>query len=430
LKSDDPTSSDLPTGEMPAIRPVDSRVTITGAEVAAEAAGLAVPTPTVDPETLLPHWTEEPTGQIPAVLQREEVVTSDPLDQIPAPVWREDETDYTVHDEQIGQIIGNVESSDPLEVELDEVAVVEVPVAEAPRPTQSRAERLRQSDQKLLKNRSTRTAPPKDIRKATITGLLAAIVVAGIFVAGPIPVVILVSGVLAAAIAEIFAAFRAAGARPATLLGVLATVALALGTYNRGEAALSLVSFLFIFAVFAWYLATPTKFDMLDGLGVTVVGYIWIAVMGSFAMLLISPINYKNRHGLAFLVGAIIVTVANDTGALFIGRIFGKRKLAPTISAGKTVEGAIGGLLSGLLFAVVVLPQIHPWNVGAAALLGLVAGVVAPLGDLFESLVKRTLGLKDMGEVLPGHGGVVDRIDGLLFVLPVTYYLVHILNIG
>ncbi|CAB4773606.1 unannotated protein [freshwater metagenome] len=430
MKSEGPTSNDLPTGEMPAIRPADSRVTITGAEVAAEAAGIPVPSPTVDPDTLLPHWTEEPTGQMPAVLKRDEPVSTDPLDQIPAPVWREDETDYTVHDEQIGQIIGNVESVDPLDVELDDVAVAEVPVVEAPRPTPSRAERLRQSDQKLLKNRATRTAPPKDIRKATVTGILAALFVVGVFLAGPIPVVILVSAALAAAIAEIFAAFRSAGARPATLLGVLATVALALGAYNRGEAALSLVSFLFIFAVFAWYLATPTKFDMLDGLGVTVIGYIWIAVMGSFAMLLISPVNYRDRHGLAFLMGAIIVTVANDTGALFVGRIFGQRKLAPTISSGKTVEGAIGGLLTGLFFAVVVLPQIHPWNIGAAALLGLLVGVVAPLGDLFESLVKRTLGLKDMGEVLPGHGGVVDRIDGLIFVLPVTYYLVNILNLG
>ena len=98
MKSEGPTSNDLPTGEMPAIRPADSRVTITGAEVAAEAAGIPVPSPTVDPETLLPHWTEEPTGQMPAVLKRDEPVSTDPLDQIPAPVWREDETDYTVHD--------------------------------------------------------------------------------------------------------------------------------------------------------------------------------------------------------------------------------------------------------------------------------------------------------------------------------------------
>ena len=82
------------------------------------------------------------------------------------------------------------------------------------------------------------------------------------------------------------------------------------------------------------------------------------------------------------------------------------------------------------LIAAIVLPQIHPWSLTGAILLAILASIVAPLGDLFESLVKRTLGVKDMGEVLPGHGGVLDRIDGLLFVLPLTYYLVHILNIG
>jgi len=430
LKSDEPSSNDLPTGEMPAIRPADPRVTITGAEVAAEAAGIPVPAPTVDPETLLPHWTEEPTGQMPAVLKREEPMSADPLDQIPSPVWREDETDYTIHDEQFGEMLANVDPTEAIEDALDEEVVAPEPTPEPVRSTQTRAERLRQSDQKLLKNRATRTAPPKDIRKATITGILAAFVVIAIFMAGPIPVAILIAAALAAGIAEVFAAFRLAGARPATLLGVLGSIALGIGAYNRGEAALSLVTFIFLFAVFAWYLATPSKFDMLDGLGVTVIGYIWIAVIGSFAMLLISPVNFKHRHGLAFLIGAIIVTVANDTGALFIGRIFGKRKLAPNISSGKTVEGAIGGMLTGLFFAVVILPQIHPWTFVGAALLGILTGVVAPLGDLFESLVKRTLGLKDMGEVLPGHGGVVDRIDGLLFMLPVTYYLVHLLNIG
>lgn len=429
MKSDDPTRDDLPTGEMPVIRPSDPRVTITGAEVAAEAAGLPVPAPTVDPETLLPHWTEEPTGQMPAVLKRDEVVSADPLDQIPAPVWREDETDYTIHDEQFGQIIAGNDITESADATSSGDGETEI-APEAPRPPQRRAERLRQADQKLLRHRSARTAPEKDVRKATLTGIAAAIVVILIFMAGPIPVGILITAALAAAVAEVYAVFRLAGTRPATLLGVVASVALGIGAYNRGEAALSLVTVLFVFAVFAWFLSTPTKFDMLDGFALTVMAYIWIAVAGSFAMLLISPVNFKHRHGLAFLIGAIIVTVANDTGALFVGRIFGKRKLAPTISAGKTVEGFVGGMVASVIIGVIVLPQIHPWTLTGALLLALLASIVAPLGDLFESLVKRTLGVKDMGEVLPGHGGVLDRIDGLLFVLPVTYYLVHILNIG
>ena len=89
MKFEGTTPDDLPTGEIPVVRPADPRVTISGAEVAAEAAGIPVPTPppVVNPDTQLPHWTEEPTGQIPSVLQRDDVATSDdPLEQIPAPV--------------------------------------------------------------------------------------------------------------------------------------------------------------------------------------------------------------------------------------------------------------------------------------------------------------------------------------------------------
>ena len=79
---------------------------------------------------------------------------------------------------------------------------------------------------------------------------------------------------------------------------------------------------------------------------------------------------------------------------------------------------------------VVVVHFIHPWTVGKAACLGLVVVVVCPLGDLSESLIKRHLGLKDMGRILPGHGGILDRVDGILFVLPATYYLVRAFHLG
>jgi len=129
-------------------------------------------------------------------------------------------------------------------------------------------------------------------------------------------------------------------------------------------------------------------------------------------------IRERDEHGLYLLIWAFIVTWATDIGAYFAGRTFGRRKLAPAISPGKTVEGLYGGILAATLVA-------GAWAIGVGLgrpLLALapIFACAAQAGDLFESKMKRRAGVKDSGDWLPGHGGVLDRLDGLVPVAVLT----------
>lgn len=132
-------------------------------------------------------------------------------------------------------------------------------------------------------------------------------------------------------------------------------------------------------------------------------------------------LHVSEPHGERWLLAALATVWAGDTGAYFIGRKFGRRKLAPRISPNKTVEGLLGALACGLVVGLAVAwfagatPAQMPW-IALVVLLTVLASVV---GDLFESLLKRHVGVKDSGDLLPGHGGILDRIDAVLAALPV-----------
>jgi phosphatidate cytidylyltransferase len=131
--------------------------------------------------------------------------------------------------------------------------------------------------------------------------------------------------------------------------------------------------------------------------------------------------------GMALVFLAMFTTFANDTGAFFVGRAWGKHALAPSISSGKTWEGAIGGLLSSvvasLLIGIIVKAPYSYWQIAIA---GLIISIFAQLGDLVESLLKRNTDVKDAGKLIPGHGGILDRMDSLIFTGVIVYYLVEL----
>jgi CDP-diglyceride synthetase len=262
------------------------------------------------------------------------------------------------------------------------------------------------------------------------TGVAVAVVALLAFRVGTVASLVLVTLVVTFAAGECFGVLRRAGYHPATLLGLVGTVSLIVGAYAKGIAAVPLVLALIVAFTLLWYLFGIERGSPVAGTAATLLTVGWVSLLGSYAGLLLSPSAFPDRHGIAFLLGAIIATVANDVGALLIGGWLGRTPLAPTISPNKTWEGLLGGTVITILVSAVVVGQIHPWSVSNAALLGVVVSVVAPLGDLCESLLKRDLKLKDMGTLLPGHGGVLDRVDALLFVLPATYYLVRALNIA
>jgi phosphatidate cytidylyltransferase len=135
---------------------------------------------------------------------------------------------------------------------------------------------------------------------------------------------------------------------------------------------------------------------------------------------------YHADMGARWIFMILCVVSAGDIGAFYVGTHWGRRKLCPSVSPGKTVEGALGGLaanlLTGFIVGVLLMPSLPP---GKSAVFFIALGVAGQIGDLFESMLKRSAGVKDSGNLLPGHGGVLDRIDALLFAGPVALGLIQ-----
>jgi phosphatidate cytidylyltransferase len=131
-------------------------------------------------------------------------------------------------------------------------------------------------------------------------------------------------------------------------------------------------------------------------------------------------------NGKLWIFFLLVVSFVNDTGAFYFGRLFGKHKLYEAISPGKTWEGGVGGLLCSVIAALWFLQilRLHPINISIVVLVVFLS-IASQIGDLAESMLKRSHGLKDSGRILPGHGGLLDRIDGLLFCIPVLYLFLN-----
>lgn len=271
----------------------------------------------------------------------------------------------------------------------------------------------------------------RDMPMAVVVGVVLAAAILLAMAAGPAVTLIVVTVALGLAAIEWLNAVRLAGYQPAVLLGLAGVVAMPLAVYWRGEAAIPVVCVLTVVFGALWYLTGIGTEGPLRGLGTTIFGVVYIGVLGSHAALLLT----LGDHGTGLLTTAIIVTAGYDVGGLFVGRAAGRTPLS-SASPAKTLEGLLGGCVvavgAGVVMGILAAPAPvadGPGDLWTAIIMAIAIAIAAPIGDLAESLLKRDLGIKNMGALLPGHGGVLDRIDGLLFVLPVTYYVALIADI-
>jgi phosphatidate cytidylyltransferase len=178
------------------------------------------------------------------------------------------------------------------------------------------------------------------------------------------------------------------------------------------------------------FLMASFSYELLRGADLTRFAFTLLAFLylpWSLGYVLLLRETPDGHMGLWTLSLPIVASFATDIGAYFVGRAFGRRKLAPEISPGKTVEGSLGGILVSFLALVGytgLVREVFPFGLLELWLFSLLLSLAAQLGDLAESMLKRYCGVKDSGRFLPGHGGLLDRIDSLLFTFPLTYYLV------
>ena len=386
----------------------------------------------------LPHWTEPPTGEVPRFAGASEEPSrggEEGEDDLSAwstldkgPRWRDSASDWdegdfaaqVLQDEssRLGALGGD--DGDELDDDLDPDLFPNAAGTAQPSRSRGQATGTRRPQTKGGKSGGS------DLPTRVVTGLGAAAVALVAAYIGPAALVALTTAALVAGAAELFAALRSRGYQPATLLGVVATGSMVGAAYWRGEAAFPLVVSLVVVFSLLWYLTGVVRARPTMNVAVTLLAFLYVGFLGSFAALIL---RLPGGRGTGLLLGAVVATVAHDVGSYFTGRWQGRTPLAAAISPNKTVEGLIGGSLVTLVVCLLVVRGISPWDGASAFWLGVVVAVAAPLGDLCESMIKRDLDVKDMGNILPGHGGVLDRIDALLFVIPATYHLVRMLDL-
>ena len=275
-----------------------------------------------------------------------------------------------------------------------------------------------------------RRGPDRDVPAAFLTGIVLAgagivtlLVGEGVFAIFAAIVALVAQG-------ELYGVMVAHHRQPATAVGLVSGALVLAGAYYHADAGLLSMLMLGLIATFLWFMTVlpAHRKDSVADIGLTLLGLLWIpALTGALLMIL-------TEFGEQMVIAVVGLTFVFDTAAFLIGSVWGgsfvQRPLAPATSPRKSIEGTVGAALITIAISVAVVTSIvGVFEEGQvnALLLGVVVALAATFGDLAESLLKRDLGVKDMGSVLPGHGGVLDRIDSLLFVAPAALLFLRVI---
>jgi phosphatidate cytidylyltransferase len=264
----------------------------------------------------------------------------------------------------------------------------------------------------------------RNLPLAVATGMaLAAVLLLALVWSRPAFVAFLLA-VVVLALVELLTVLRARATRPAAPVVLAMAAVLVVGAYLQGPAALSFGLLLTILAAFGWYLVDRGRTEVTRNVAATVFAVVYVPFMAAHLALVVD----RAEHYVGAVIGYAALTVVYDTAAYAAGVAFGRHPLAPHVSPNKSWEGAAGATVACLAAGAFLLPLWRPWTLASGLTLAAVACVVAPLGDLSESMLKRDLAVKDMGSILPGHGGMLDRVDALLFMAPALYYVLAAFN--
>ena len=228
--------------------------------------------------------------------------------------------------------------------------------------------------------------------------------------------IVFVLAVLVVAAGEFYSALINARFKPMSLFGFLGIAGASLGTAAWGVVAIPVSMAIMVTVVLLYNAVSPRRDQPAANFSLTILVAAWIGGLGAFAFDIIAADDYQ-----VLVISLVALVALVDIAAYFVGGRIGRRSLAPVISPKKTVEGLIAGTLVALAVGAAIGYLADPIDLPTGLLLGAVVAVFAPIGDLAVSVAKRSLSIKDMGSILPGHGGLLDRIDALITVIPAAW---------